>query len=223
MQRDNHRLEREMSTVTEETKVNESPASEADAHHRELEVERARGRVLSLAVVFAALAALAAGLVALDLNGGLGGTTTVMRMNGTNGHASGTGAANMPGQMGGAMSGRATGPAASGTSSIPVVSSTLGEYYIHPNMTTVPAGKIEFTARNVGKVEHELMVERMPIKMDAPGQPNEDAAQGMIQDMAPGESGKMTLNLKAGMYMLFCNVEGHFAAGQYTMLRVTGS
>jgi uncharacterized cupredoxin-like copper-binding protein len=44
----------------------------------------------------------------------------------------------------------------------------------------------------------------------------------MIQDMAPGASGKMTLNLRPGMYMLFCNITGHFAAGQHTMLRVTG-
>src|SRR5262249_8603069 len=131
---------------------------------------------------------------------------------------------NMPGQMAGAMSAGAGGPAAasSGANSIPVVSSTLGEYWIHPNMTSVPAGKIEFTARNIGQVEHELMVERMPIRMDAPMQPNEDAAQGMINDMTRGESGKMTLNLKPGMYMLFCNVQGHFAAGQHTTLRVTG-
>jgi uncharacterized cupredoxin-like copper-binding protein len=44
----------------------------------------------------------------------------------------------------------------------------------------------------------------------------------MIQDMAPGESGKMTLDLKPGMYMLFCNITGHYAAGQHTVFRVTG-
>jgi uncharacterized cupredoxin-like copper-binding protein len=32
----------------------------------------------------------------------------------------------------------------------------------------------------------------------------------------------MTLNLKPGMYMLFCNVPGHYALGQHTMLKVTG-
>jgi uncharacterized cupredoxin-like copper-binding protein len=197
--------------------------SPEDAWRHEIEVERARGKVLTLSVILAVLAALVAGLVALDLNGGIGGTTMVMSPNGTNGHVNG--ASNLPGQMpGGMMSGGAGGSkaGATSTSSHPVVSSTLGEYYVHPNVDSAPAGKITFAARNVGKVEHELMVERMPIKMDAPGQPNEDAAQGMIQDMAPGESGKMTLNLKPGMYMLFCNVEGHFAAGQYTTFRVTG-
>lgn len=216
-----------MSTATKESKLKDAASPEADAWRHELEVERARGKVLTLSVILAVLAALAAGLVALDLNGGIGGTTTVMHMNGTNGQANGPGVATMPGQvgggqMGGMMSGKSTGSAAPASSGIPVVSSTLGEYWIHPNVTSAPAGKIEFTARNVGKVEHELMVERMPIKMDAPMQPNEDAAQGMIKDMPPGGSGKMTLNLKPGMYMLFCNVQGHFALGQHTTFRVSG-
>lgn len=212
-----------MSTVTEEKKVKTSAVEAAEARHQELEIERARGKVLTLAVIFAALAALAAGLVALSLNGGLGHTTTVaMPMNGTSGHINGT--SNTPMSGGSMMSGGQTGSSstATSTSGIRVVSSTLGEYWIHPSMTNVRAGKVEFTAKNVGQVTHELMVERMPVKMDGPGQPNEDAALGMIQDMAPGASGKMALNLKPGMYMLFCNITGHFAAGQHTMLRVTG-
>ena len=217
-----------MSTVTEKTKTRQSAASESDTALGKVKAARAGGRTLTLLVLFAGLAALAAGLVALDLNGGVGGTTTVVSMgggrtamNGANGQMNAAGTSNMAAQMGGAG---ATGAGAGGASagSMPVVSSTLGEYYIHPNVTSVPAGKIEFTAKNVGQVTHELMVEQMPIKMDGPGQPNEDAAQGMIQDMGPGASGKMMLNLKPGMYMLFCNVTGHYAAGQHTMLRVTG-
>src|SRR5262249_38938436 len=145
----NDRLEPEMSTVTEEKKVKESAPPEADAWRHELEVERARGKVLTLSVILTALAALVAGLVAFDLNGGVGRTTMVMPPSGTNGHMNGAQNTNMPGQMAGAMSAGAGGPAAasSGANSIPVVSSTLGEYWIHPNMTSVPAGKIEFTAR----------------------------------------------------------------------------
>ena len=75
----------------------------------------------------------------------------------------------------------------------------------------------------MAKVTHELMVEGMPLKMDAPGRPNEEAAQGMIEDMGPGASGKMTLKLKPGSYALFCNVTGHYAAGQHIGFTVTGS
>src|SRR5262249_40283242 len=102
------------------------------------------------------------------------------------------------------------------------VTSQLGEYWIRPNVDSVAAGKTKFVAHNAGKIPHEFMVERMPMKMDAPGQPNEDAALGMIDDLAPGESGQMTLNLKPGQYMLFCNIAGHYAAGQHTTFTVTG-
>jgi len=99
----------------------------------------------------------------------------------------------------------------------------LGDYWAAPTVSSVHAGKVTFIARNVGRVPHELMVERMPMKFDAPMQPNEDAAQGMIDDMAPGHSGRMTMRLRPGTYMLFCNVAGHYAAGQHMTFTVTKS
>ena len=106
---------------------------------------------------------------------------------------------------------------------ITTVEVELGEMYVKPSVSTVRAGKVKFVARNVGRVEHELMVERMPIKMDAPGMPTEDAAIGMIEEMAPMHGGRMTLRVRPGNYELFCNVPGHYAAGQRTTLTVTGS
>ena len=76
---------------------------------------------------------------------------------------------------------------------------------------------------NSGRLIHELMVERAPIKTDGPGRPNEDASIGMIEDMKPGTSGRMTLQLKPGTYELFCNVTEHYAAGQHTTFTVTKS
>jgi uncharacterized cupredoxin-like copper-binding protein len=219
-----------MSTVTEEPKVTQPAATASDDRHREAVAAETRGRNLTLFVALAALAALAGGVIALALSGAIGNGTTVVRMpmNG-NGGANGASPSNMP-MNGGSSNMPMNGAAGAGaktaapsTSAHPVVNSTLGEYYIHPSVSSVPAGKVTFTAKNVGQVTHELMIERMPMKMDGPMQPNEDAAQGMIADMAPGESGKMTLNLKPGMYMLFCNVGGHYAAGQHTTFRVTGS
>jgi uncharacterized cupredoxin-like copper-binding protein len=95
--------------------------------------------------------------------------------------------------------------------------------YARPSVTSVPAGKVTFRATNMGMLTHELMVERMPIKMESPGKPVESAAQGMIDDMQHGQSGQMTLKLTPGKYMLFCNVPGHYAAGQHTVLTVTRS
>jgi uncharacterized cupredoxin-like copper-binding protein len=99
----------------------------------------------------------------------------------------------------------------------------LGDYWAAPTVSSVRAGKVTFIANNVGRVPHELMVERMPMKFDSPMHPNEDAAQGMIDDMAPGKSGRMTMRLKPGTYMLFCNAPGHYAAGQHTIFNVTKS
>ncbi len=42
----------------------------------------------------------------------------------------------------------------------------------------------------------------------------------MIPDMGPGGSGRMTLNLRPGTYELFCNVPGHYAAGQHVTFTV---
>jgi uncharacterized cupredoxin-like copper-binding protein len=97
----------------------------------------------------------------------------------------------------------------------------LGDIWAAPTVSSVKAGKVTFKARNVGRLPHELMVERMPMKFDAPMKPNEDAAQGMIPDMDGGGSGQMTMRLKPGTYMLFCNVEGHYAAGQHILFHVT--
>jgi uncharacterized cupredoxin-like copper-binding protein len=43
----------------------------------------------------------------------------------------------------------------------------------------------------------------------------------MVQEMRPGQSGRVTLRLKPGKYELFCNVPGHYAAGQHTVFTVT--
>jgi uncharacterized cupredoxin-like copper-binding protein len=99
----------------------------------------------------------------------------------------------------------------------------LGDYWAAPAVSSVSAGKFTFIANNVGRVPHELMVERMPMKFDSPMHPNEDAAQGMIEDMDPGKTGRMTVNLKPGTYMLFCNLPGHYVAGQHTTFKVTAS
>ena len=109
------------------------------------------------------------------------------------------------------------------TAAARTVSVELGDMYVKPSMSSISAGEVTFTARNMGKVEHELMVEPAPIKFDAPGKPTEDAATGMIEDMAPGAQGKMTMHLKPGRYVLFCNVPGHYAAGQRTTFTVTES
>jgi uncharacterized cupredoxin-like copper-binding protein len=120
-------------------------------------------------------------------------------------------------------SGNAAGAATPAPAGVHTVQVKLREMWVRPQYTSVQAGKVTFVARNTGQVKHELMIERAPLKMDGPGRPNEEAAQGMIEDMDPGRSGRMTLNLTPGDYVLFCNVPGHYAAGQHISFTVTKS
>ena len=99
----------------------------------------------------------------------------------------------------------------------------LGEMYVKPSVRAVPAGKVTFVVRNVGKLEHELIVSRIPVMMEAPGMPDHDAGLGMTEHMGPGGSEKLTLRMKPGAYELFCNVPGHYAAGQKLRFRVRPS
>lgn len=189
--------------------------AELEELRRELHAKSARNGAVELGVFFAVLLGLAALLaVAFKLQSNNDAALTM--------HSQMRG--NMPAAVAGAgTAGARNGPATAASGPVHRVSATLGEFWVRPNVTSVPAGKVEFTARNVGQVPHELMVERMPMVMDASGLPKEDAAQGMIEDMAPGQTGHMTLTLKPGRYMLFCNLPGHYAAGQHTMFTVTGS
>jgi uncharacterized cupredoxin-like copper-binding protein len=201
-----------MATTTDQREIETTAELEAELEtvRSELESSRRRSGTTQLAALFALLLGIAALLgLAFKLDDN---QNTVNAM-----HNQMSG--NMAGTMGGAAPGGAVAKPSSGATT--QVSADLGDYSVRPDMQSVPAGKVTFTATNVGAVPHELMVERAPIKMEGPGSPVEDAALGMIEDMEPGESGQMTVTLKPGMYVLFCNVPGHYAAGQHTMLRVS--
>jgi uncharacterized cupredoxin-like copper-binding protein len=43
-----------------------------------------------------------------------------------------------------------------------------------------------------------------------------------LDDLKPGKDGTLTLNLKPGHYVVFCNEPGHFQAGMRAELTVTG-
>lgn len=88
----------------------------------------------------------------------------------------------------------------------------------------VKAGKVQFQVKNVSTDEdHELLLVKTDLAatdfpMDASGtRVDEDKFKGLkeLGDVHPGKSRDTTLTLKAGKYVLFCNEQGHFAAGMY--------
>jgi len=94
---------------------------------------------------------------------------------------------------------------------------------------SIPAGDVAFEATNDSKdTEHEMIVAPVP----AGGKPlpfnaaenrvDEEAAGslGEVEELDPGKSGTLRLNLKPGNYVLFCNIAGHYKAGMWTLLTV---
>jgi uncharacterized cupredoxin-like copper-binding protein len=94
----------------------------------------------------------------------------------------------------------------------------LKEYSIAPTPGKAAAGKVSFTVANAGKIEHEFVVLRTNKSAGdllKGKEANEAGNVGEIGSVLPGQTKKLTLNLKAGHYALICNLPGHYTAGQH--------
>lgn len=93
---------------------------------------------------------------------------------------------------------------------------------------TVKPGRTTLLAENQSKtLVHEILVVREAAKGELPFDAKTDRVieqrvhpLGEISDLAPGKTGKLTLNLKAGTYVLFCNQPGHYRDGMIAKLVV---
>ena len=98
-----------------------------------------------------------------------------------------------------------------------VVRVTLDDYAIMPQDISVPAGRVEFVARNAGRLTHNLRVEV------APEQPGEEGKRlGGTPTAHPGETVRATLTLKPGTYRLRCSLANHDDLGMHGELVVGG-
>jgi uncharacterized cupredoxin-like copper-binding protein len=94
----------------------------------------------------------------------------------------------------------------------------------------VPAGMVTFNVTNASKdIIHEMVVS--PIASTDADLPyladeykiDEDAAGhiGEVAELDPGKSGSLGVDLKPGLYLLYCNIPGHYIGGMWTVLTVT--
>ena len=101
---------------------------------------------------------------------------------------------------------------------------------IRLSSATVRAGEVTFEVSNASTVMvHEMVLS--PIKdaqtplpyVKADNKIDEDAAGhlGEVAELEPGKKGALTLSLKPGSYILYCNVPGHYALGMWALLTVT--
>ncbi len=100
---------------------------------------------------------------------------------------------------------------------------------IKSDANKVKAGRVTLEAVNQSKnLVHEVLV--MPDLPEGKNPPYDTRGQkvvekrvhslGEISELKPGARGKLTLNLKPGSYLLFCNEPGHYKAGMTAHLVV---
>lgn len=93
----------------------------------------------------------------------------------------------------------------------------------------VKAGEVTFNVKNDSKdTVHEMIVMYLadpgkPLPyLEAENRVDEDKAgdKGEVSELDPGKSGALTVELKAGKYLLICNVPGHYGAGMWAEFTV---
>lgn len=137
----------------------------------------------------------------------------------------------------GPTQGTATSPpstaAASGT-----VKVTVQEFSVLPETPSTAVGEVTFEVTNNGPDDdHEFVVIKTDLAKDAlPTKANgsvDEDGEGIevideVEEFSPGETEELTVNLKAGSYVLICNVfedsenESHYQNGMRTAFEVTG-
>ena len=93
---------------------------------------------------------------------------------------------------------------------------------------TLKPGRVTFEATNQSKgLVHEVIVVRDKGGKELPYDATKNVVVekriqplGEISDLPPGKSGKLTLDLKAGTYLLICNQPGHYKEGMSARVTV---
>jgi uncharacterized cupredoxin-like copper-binding protein len=105
----------------------------------------------------------------------------------------------------------------------------MAKMAININPKTAPHGNVRFNVTNLASnLVHEVIVARitdenqlLPYdqsrnKVDVEG----IQTLGSVAEIDPNKSASLTLDLKPGKYLLYCNVAGHYMAGMWTVIDV---
>ncbi len=99
------------------------------------------------------------------------------------------------------------------------------------DLAEVPAGEVTFQVKNDSKAMiHEMVLAPVadvstPLPYNsAEEKVDEDAAGhlGEVAELEAGQSGALTMSLKPGTYILYCNIPGHYVMGMWTLITVAG-
>lgn len=107
---------------------------------------------------------------------------------------------------------------------------SMGMMGIKLDVATVKAGKITFEVTNDSKaIIHEMILSplpdgttELPYIVDENRVDEEKADHlGEVSELDPGKSGSLSVDVKPGTYIVYCNIPGHFVDGMWTELTVT--
>jgi hypothetical protein len=119
-----------------------------------------------------------------------------------------------------------------GGSGKPAVGAVIGiterDFHIATTTTHVVTGAVTLRIHNAGPDEHELIIaperrDGLPLRADGFTVDEESIASsepGSIEPQQPDHTELLSVHLKPGRYVLFCNMEGHYMAGMHTVLVV---
>jgi plastocyanin len=121
----------------------------------------------------------------------------------------------------GLLAGCGSSHAAAGSAG-PIVPITEHDFHIEaPGRLT--AGTYTFRVHNEGATDHELIIApttngTLPLRPDGLTVDEEavqSAEPGSLEPGSPGAERTLTVQLKPGRYIFFCNMEGHYMAGMH--------
>jgi uncharacterized cupredoxin-like copper-binding protein len=106
----------------------------------------------------------------------------------------------------------------------------LKDFQVENDAAVAPAGTVSFRIRNQGPTTHEVIFvrtnsapDKLPLQPDGltvdeegPGIEFLDEVEGLDID----DRQTLDLDLAAGNYVLYCNLEGHYLGGMYAALTV---
>lgn len=120
------------------------------------------------------------------------------------------------------LAGCASEPAGDSAATVAV---TLVDDAVSLDPATVPAGSIRFEATNEGTLTHEFEIFAGATATDLPVESNVAVTEGLdlvdeVEDVVPGATASLTVELDPGTYLVICNLPGHYEAGMAALLTV---
>jgi uncharacterized cupredoxin-like copper-binding protein len=115
-------------------------------------------------------------------------------------------------------------PLALASASSATVTVTEKEFKMTPSAPSVKAGAVTFKIKNKGALDHTFVIIKTSLAASKLPVKNERVTLKPLKEVGPfkpGKTGTLTITLKRGKFVLYCNIKAHYKAGQRVAFTVT--